>query len=281
MIRRVAVRLIPVIAIIVGAAQLACAPRLEEAQVRARLVDQLRLSKDELRVVSIDSAAQPVATIEYAGIRAGVRFRRQDGVWVIDAVEQEGRFEPADRAVPVLARRLSEKAHARWIESVMPRYARTLKLLIGWTDLLATDCSSGLPTSQTALVNLHAVWHRVLFPNRGGEFHNMDLFLRDAWWKPFRVTLTARRVEVQSSGADGQMDTPDDAHPVGRDRLPAALHAAGRRRRGAQPTRRADRVELRGAALVAPAERDARRGPGGQISAREIRGRARVTWTRQ
>jgi hypothetical protein len=210
MIRRVAVRLIPVIAIIVGAAQLACAPRLEEAQVRARLVDQLRLSKDELRVVSIDSAAQPVATIEYAGIRAGVRFRRQDGVWVIDAVEQEGRFEPADRAVPVLARRLSEKAHARWIESVMPRYARTLKLLIGWTDLLATDCSSGLPTSQTALVNLHAVWHRVLFPNRGGEFHNMDLFLRDAWWKPFRVTLTARRVEVQSSGADGQMDTPDD-----------------------------------------------------------------------
>jgi hypothetical protein len=63
-------------------------------------------------------------------------------------------------------------------------------------------------------VNLHATWHRTLFPNRGGEFHNFDLFIRDAWWKPFRLGLTADRIEVQSGGADGRLGTADDLQLV-------------------------------------------------------------------
>jgi hypothetical protein len=192
----------------------ACAPRLDEQQVRARLVEQLQLQNDQLRIVSITSDTLPVATVEYGGVGARVRFRHQNRVWVIDAVGQDGGWQPADRALPVFARQLTEKAHAKWIGDVMPRYARTLKLLVGWTELLSSNCWLGLPTSQTSLLNLHANWHRTLFPNRGGEFHNADLFLRDAWWKPFRLTLTVARVEVQSSGADGRMDTPDDVRLV-------------------------------------------------------------------
>lgn len=210
MVRRIAGPLVLALGFILAA----CAPSLDEPQVRARLVEQLQIQPDQLRIVSITSDAQPVATVEYGGIRSGIRFRRQEGVWVIDAVEQDGRWEPAERAVPVLTRRLNEQARARWIEDVVPRYARTLKLLIGWTQLLSEGCSAGLPTSQTALLNLHASWHRALFPGRGGEFHNADLFIRDAWWKPFRLALTVTRVEVQSGGADSRMDTPDDVRLV-------------------------------------------------------------------
>ena len=210
MVRHIAGPLVLALAFILTA----CAPSLDERQVRARLVDQLQLQPNQLRIVSIVGDAQPVATVEYGGVRSGIRFRRQDGVWVIDAVEQDGRWEPAERAVPVLTRRLNEQARARWIEDVMPRYARTLKLLVGWTQMLSEGCSDGLPTSQNALLTLHATWHRALFPGRGGEFHNADLFVRDAWWKPLRLTLTAPRVEVQSGGADNRMDTPDDLRLV-------------------------------------------------------------------
>ncbi len=198
---------------ILALCQPACTPRLDEQQVRARLVEQLQLQADQLRVVTISSEELPIATIDYGGARAGIRFRRQDGVWVIDAVAQEGRWESADRALPVLASQLTARARAKRIESVMPRYARTLKLLVGWTELLSTDCGN-LPTSQNALINLHAAWHRTLFPNRGGEFHNFDLFIRDAWWKPFRLTMTSTRVQVESGGADARLGTADDVQLV-------------------------------------------------------------------
>jgi hypothetical protein len=213
--KRVAVRVILAFGVIIlAAAEWACAPRLDEQQVRTRLVDQLQLKDAQLGVRSISRDALPVASIDYGGAAANIRFRYQDGVWVIEAVERDGRWEPADRAVPVLARELTAKAHARQIAEVMPRYARTLKLLVGWSTLLTADCGSGLPTSRAALLTLHATWHRTLFVSRGGEFtgefHDADLFLRDAWWKPLRVTFSAARVDVQSSGADGRMDTPDD-----------------------------------------------------------------------
>ncbi len=204
-----AVLLVIVVVLITAIFQPACAPRLEEPQVRARLVGQLQLQSDQLRVVSITNERMPVATVQYAGARAEIRFRRQDGVWVIDAVAQDGRWESADRAVPRLAQQLTARARTKYDEAVMPRYARTLKLMVGWVELLGMDCSA-LPTSQNALVNLHAAWHRTLFPNRGGEFHNFDLFIRDAWWKPFRLTLTSDRTEVQSGGADGRLGTRDD-----------------------------------------------------------------------
>ncbi len=206
------VRLIPVLAIIFS---FACSPRLDEQQVRARLVDQLHLQGDQLRVVSITADAQPVVAIDYGGVAARIRFHRQDGVWVIDAVEQNASWQPADRAVPVLAKQLSERAHAHWLEEAMPRYARTLKLLIGWTDLISTGQSGfGFPTSQASLATLHAAYHRALFPNRGAEFHNLDLFIRDAWWRPFRTKLSVKLVEVVSSGADLRMDTADDMRLV-------------------------------------------------------------------
>lgn len=191
----------------------ACTPRLEEHQVRARLVEQLRVENNQLRIVAITRERTPVASIDYAGARADFRFRRQDGVWVIDAVGQGGRWEPAESAVPNVARELSEKARAKWVRSEMARYARTLRLLVGWTELLSTNCAT-LPTSQKALVDLHAAWHRALFRNRGGEFHSFDLFVRDAWWKPMRLSLKSERADVQSSGADGRMDTPDDVRLV-------------------------------------------------------------------
>jgi hypothetical protein len=209
--------------------QPACAPRLEEPQVRARLVEQLQLQSDQLRVVSITKEQMPVATVEYAGARADIRFRRQDDVWVIDAVGQDGRWESADRAVPALARQLTARARAKWMETAMPRYARTLKLLVGWVELLSTDCGT-LPLSQNALLTMHSAWHRMLFPNRGGEFHNFDLFIRDAWWKPFRLTLTADLVEVVSGGADGRVATSDDvALAFARKRLAANITTCGPR----------------------------------------------------
>jgi hypothetical protein len=215
MARPVAVRIIFALGIIfLTAADWACAPRLDEQQARTRLVDQLQLQDDQLRIRSITRDALPVASIDYGGAVANLRFRRQEGVWVIEAVERDGRWEPADRAVQVLRQELTAKAHARQMAEVMPRYARTLKLLVGWSTLLTADCGSGLPTSQAALLNLHAIWHRTLFVSRGGElsgeFHNGDLFLRDAWRKLLHVTFSAARVDVQSSGADGRMDTPDD-----------------------------------------------------------------------
>ena len=192
----------------------ACAPSLDAPQVRARLVEQLQLQPERLHIVSISNDTQPVAVVEYGGVRSGIKFRRQEGVWVIDAVEQDGRWESAERAVPVLTRRLNEQARVRWMEDVMPRYARTLKLLVGWTQMLSEGCAAGLPTSQTALLTLHATWHRTLFPGRGGEFHNADLFIRDGWWKPFRLVFTPARLEVQSGGADGHLDTTDDVRLV-------------------------------------------------------------------
>ncbi len=187
----------------------ACAPRLDEPQVRTRLVEQLQLRNDQLRIRSITRDARPVASVDYGGALANLRFRYQDGVWVIDAVERRGRWDSADQA-PVLARELTEKARALQIAEVMPRYARTLKLLTGWSTLLTADCGSGLPLSQAALLNLHATWHRALFVNRSGEFHNADLFLRDAWWKMLRLSFSATRADVQSSGYDARMDTADD-----------------------------------------------------------------------
>ncbi len=193
---------------------LACAPRLGDQQVRARLVEQLNLRADLLTIRSIAEGDLPVAAIDYGGVAAEVRFRRQDGVWVIDAVGQGGRWEPADRAVQVLGQRLAEQARARWLNDAMPRYARTLRLFVGWSELLDRACGSGLPVSETALYDLHATWHRILFPNRGTEFHNTDLFERDAWRRPVRTSLSRTRTEVTSAGVDGKMDTPDDLRIV-------------------------------------------------------------------
>ncbi len=211
MAEKAAVRLILALALIpCFAAHWACAPRLDEQQVRTRLVDQLRLQNDRLSVKSITDGALPVAGIDYGGAVANIRFRRQDGVWVIDAVGRDGGWEPADRAVPNLARQLTEKAEALRVAEMMPRYARTLRLLTGWSTLLSADCESGLPGSQQALLYLHGAWHRTLFVNRGTEYHSADLFQRDAWLKPLRVTYSATRIDVRSSGEDRKLDTPDD-----------------------------------------------------------------------
>ncbi len=192
-----------------------CARRLDEQQVRARLTGQVKLQNDRLRVVSLSAAPLPVARLEYGGVPFEVRFRRQEGVWVIEAVRQDDRWEAAEHAVPVLAHQLEEKSQARWVADAMPRYARTLKLLTGWADLLSNACgSAGLPTSRKALLDLHGQWHRVLFPNRGTEFHNADLFVRDAWLRPLRTSLATLRADVQSSGADARMDTADDVRMV-------------------------------------------------------------------
>ena len=210
MAKHVAVRSILALGIIFAAIHWACAPRLDEQQVRTRLVEQIQLRSDQLRIRSITRDAQPVASVDYGGAVAKLRFRYQNGVWVIDAVEREGRWESADSALGAFARELMEKARALQVAEAMPRYARTLKLLTGWATLLTADCVSGLPASQSALLNLHAAGHRTLFENRGGEYHNADLFLRDAWWKMLHVSYSPTRVDVQSSGADGRMDTPDD-----------------------------------------------------------------------
>lgn len=197
--------------ILLACAHWACAPRLDEPQVRTRLVERLQLHNDQLHVRSITREAQPVASIDYGGAPAKLRFRYQDGAWVIDAVEREGRWESADEALRDLSRDLPEQARALQMAEVMPRYARTLKVLAGWSSLLSAECGSGLPSSERALLDLHAVYHRSLFANRGGaDLHNPEMFLRDAWWKLFHVGFSATRVDVQSSGGDGRMDTPDD-----------------------------------------------------------------------
>jgi hypothetical protein len=211
MTRYPAVFLVVILGLTLFVLATACTPRLDDRQVRARLVEQMHLENDQLHIVAITRERTPVASVDYAGTRADIRFRRQDGVWVIDAVGQGGRWEPADQAVPNLARELSARARAKWVQSEMARYARTFRLLVGWTELLSNSCPE-LPASQRALVDLHAARHRALFRNRGGEFHSFDLFVRDAWWKPMRLSLTSQRVDVQSSGADGRMDTPDDVH---------------------------------------------------------------------
>jgi hypothetical protein len=209
--KRVAVRFILAIGLILFVSvHWGCAPRLDEQQVRTRLVEQLQLRNDQLRIRSITRDARPVASVDYGGAVANLRFRYQDGVWVIDAVERQGRWESPDQGLRGLARELTAKARALQVAEVMPRYARTLKLLTGWATLLTADCGAGLPLSQAALLNLHGTWHRTLFANRGGEFHNADLFLRDAWWKMLHVTFSVTRVDVQSSGYDARMDTPDD-----------------------------------------------------------------------
>jgi len=210
MSKRVAVRIVLALGIIFAAVHWACAPRLDEPQVRTRLVGQLQLSNDQLHVRSITRDPHPVATVDYGGAVAKLRFRYQDGVWVIDAVEREGRWDSADSALHVLAHELTVKARALQVAEIMPRYARTLRLLTGWATLLTANCETGLPVSQAALLDLHSAGHRKLFENRGGEYHNADLFLRDAWWKMLHVSYSPRRVDVQSSGADGRMDTPDD-----------------------------------------------------------------------
>lgn len=215
MMKRVGVRFIVALCLApLLAVHLACAPRLEEQQVRTRLVKQVQLQNDLLKVGSITRDTLPVASIDYGGARANVRFRYQDSVWVIDAVERKGTWVPADRAVPGLAAELTAEARVRQTAEMMPRYARTLKLLVGWSALLSADCSEGLPLSQTALLNLHATWHRALFENKGTEFHSADLFLRDAWWKPLRLKFSATRTDVQSSGWDRVMDSPDDVRLV-------------------------------------------------------------------
>jgi hypothetical protein len=210
--RRVAVRIILTFGFIcLACAHWACAPRLDEQQVRTRLVDQLQLQNDRLHIQSITREPQPVASIDYGGAPAKLRFHFQDGVWVIDAVDRDGRWELADRALRELARELPARARALQMADVMPRYARTLKLLIGWSSLLSADCGPGLPSSQRALLDLHAIYHRTLFANKGGaDLHNPDMFVRDAWWKMLHVTFSPTRVDVQSSGADGRVDTPDD-----------------------------------------------------------------------
>ncbi len=200
--------------LVLAALHAACSPRLDEQQVRLRLVTDLQLSDAQLRIRSITPGKMPVAAIDYGGAVARIQFRRQDDVWVIEAVERDGRWEPADRALPKLARELAAGARAAHMADVMPRYARTLKLLVGWSTLLGADCTTGLPTSQKALLGLHAMWHRTLFVSRpgefAGEFHNPDLFLRDAWWRPFALSFSASQVNVRSSGQDGRMDTADD-----------------------------------------------------------------------
>ncbi len=203
---------VPVLVLLL--AEAACTSRLDEQQVRARLLEQSNLRGDLLTIRSISSADLPVAVIDYGGVETQVRFRRQDGVWVIDAVGEAGRMEPADRAARALGERLAEKAHARWLADVMPRYARTLKLLVGWSDLLAQACGTGLPVSNLALFDLHATWHRTLFPNRGTEFHITDLFERDAWRRSLRTSMSFSRIEVVSAGPDATLGTPDDMRMV-------------------------------------------------------------------
>jgi hypothetical protein len=188
----------------------ACAPRLDEQQVRVRLLDQLHIRSDLLTIRSISAGDLPVAAIDYGGVEAQVRFRRQDGVWVVDAVGEGGRWDPADRAARAFGERLTEQARVRWLHEVMPRYARTLRLFVGWSELLDRACGPGLPASQGALLDLHAAWHRTLFPHRGTEFHNTDLFERDGWRRSLRASLSSTQVEVVSAGPDGKMDTSDD-----------------------------------------------------------------------
>ncbi len=208
---RVAVRFTGALGIILTLA--ACSSRLDEQKIRARLVEQLRLPNDQLRVISISPDAQPIAALQYDGVAFAVRFRRQDRVWVIDAVRQDDRWEPAGSALPHLARDLSEKARARWLADVMPRYARTLRLLTGWATILANVCTA-MPPSQKEFLDLHEAWHRKLFRNRGTEYHDADLFVRHRWLVPLRSSFAADRVEARSSGEDRRMDTPDDVRLV-------------------------------------------------------------------
>ncbi len=205
--KQAAVRIILVAGLILSSA---CAPRLDEEQARARIVQGLHLQNDQLRVRSITRDSQPIVSIDYGGAAAKLRFRYQDGVWVVDAVERDGRWEPADQGLRTLERELPEKARALQMAELMPRYARTLRLLTGWSTLLSAACDEALPSSQGVLMDLHAATHRSLFKNRGGEFHDADLFVRDAWWKALHVSFATERVDVQSSGADGRMDTADD-----------------------------------------------------------------------
>ncbi len=190
-----------------------CASRLDERQVRTRLADELRLPADRVRVISISADAQPIAALEYDGVPFAVRFRRQGRAWVMDAVRQGDRWEPADGARAHLGRDLAEQAHARWLAGVMPRYARTLRLMTGWATILANVCAA-LPASQNEFLDLQEAWHRKLFRSRGTEFHDRDLFTRDAWLVPLRSSFAAARVEARSSGEDRRMDTPDDVRLV-------------------------------------------------------------------
>src|SRR5512136_2094429 len=68
----------------------ACAPKLNEQDVTTRLSSQLNLPASAISVRSISRDSRPVATVDYGGAVADVRFRRQDGTWVIDAVARSG-----------------------------------------------------------------------------------------------------------------------------------------------------------------------------------------------
>ncbi|MGE5361516.1 MAG: hypothetical protein ACM3NQ_21070 [Bacteroidales bacterium] len=204
------VRFLAVLLALVAAGPVACTTRLSEQEVISRLSAQLNLPAPDIRVRTISKDALPIARIDYGGAEADVRFRRQAGTWVIDAVARGDGWEPAATALPSLAHRLVEQARARWTSDVMPRYAGTVKLLVGWSELLGASCGEGLPMTEQALLALHGEWHRTLFPNRGVAFHHSGLFLRDGWNRAMRIQFSATRVLVTSAGADGKFDTVDD-----------------------------------------------------------------------
>jgi hypothetical protein len=204
------VRFLAVLSALAALGATACASRLSEQDVTARLSTGLNLPAADIHVRSISEDTMPVARIDYRGAVADVRFRRQDRTWVVDAVASGSGWQPAEKALPVLARDLVQTARARWTGEVMPRYAATVKLLVGWSELLTESCGRGFPASEAALLDLHAEWHRTLFPNRGVAFHNSDLFHRDAWQRLMRTEFAPSRVVVVSAGADGKFDTADD-----------------------------------------------------------------------
>ena len=205
-------RAVPVVVISLGLS--ACAPRLTADEAQADLALQLQLDGSRLTVRSVGDGPQPVVTIAYKDVPAAIRFHRESGLWAVDAFQEGTQWVPVRGRVAEFKRQLEARAQAKWTEQVMPRYAATLHLLVGWTQLLVQQCGEGYPASPRELLAVHSAWHRALFANRGGEFHNPDLFQRDAWWKMFRVSLKRDRVTVQSGGADGRLDTADDMELV-------------------------------------------------------------------
>jgi hypothetical protein len=92
------------------AASAACVPRLDERQGIDRLSTELGLPAAGPHVRTISRDSLPVATVEYSGAAVSIRFRRHDGTWVVDAVENGNGWEPAEAALAGLGHMLVEQA---------------------------------------------------------------------------------------------------------------------------------------------------------------------------
>jgi hypothetical protein len=171
----------------------------------------LPVPPDALRVLSVQDGDRPIARVQFGPVAAEIRFRRDGGRLVVDAVRPEGgEWQGRVAAFEALRSRATGIARRQWLAREADAYARTFELLEGWTEVLRYTNLARVPQTLREFLGYHEVLHRSLFGGRGIGFHNTDLFSRDAWRRPIDATPLGNRFLARSRGADGALRTDDD-----------------------------------------------------------------------